>query len=577
MKKIISMAISVILALGIGAYADTDIYDEVESMIEAQAKASQQTDKKPARYLKHWPMFLEKIECESINIYNDTLNVHIGEGAVQLEAEAMPINSDEKELSFKSSDPQVLSIDENGMMESKSSAPGSVTVTVSCGDVSKDVEISLIKGVEGISLSRSDMLFYIDQPVTAKLEAVISPSDATNKNVIWSSENTAVASVSEDGTVTPVGTGSTNIVARTEDGGFEAKCIVYVQIYNIPVRAVFITNAVEAMRIGSQYALTSYLYPQNARDKTIEWHSSNPEVVTVDGNGNLNAVSEGMSVITVRATNGADDTFTISCVPDDGTPFEYKYISLPVEERIAQLSMPVFYKHYGISLSAAIDKQMGAGPTVFTTNASSASRSDVEKYINPHNFTSGYAKYQFLDLTVSNNMSAGSLNNYLQGKGVLEGKGEVFIEAARANGISEAYLAVHSVLESGNGTSELASGVVYNGVTVYNLFGIGAYDNNPVDGGAEYAFEHGWTSIDAAIYGGAQWISENYINNGQNTLYKMKWNPDNPATHQYATDVAWAIKQARTLKSLVETSQQEVQAFEVPVYSGQDEPAISWD
>ena len=132
------------------------------------------------------------------------------------------------------------------------------------------------------------------------------------------------------------------------------------------------------------------------------------------------------------------------------------------------------------------------------------------------------------------------------------------------------------MLESGNGSSQLASGVEYNGTTVYNLFGIGAYDEDPINGGAQYAYEQGWTSVDAAIYGGAEWISSNYINNGQNTLYEMKWNPENPATHQYATDVAWAVKQARTIKSLVEASGGSV-SFDVPVYSDRQEFAISWD
>lgn len=580
MKKLIIMFIIAAVSCSVCAFAENEnIYDEVENMINLEQESrleSEKENKKPRRYIKHLPLFFEEIDCEEINIYNAPLAVHLGgSNELKIDAEPMPVNTTEKTLTYKTSDASILSVDENGMIKALGT-PGTATVTISCGSVSREMEVNVVRGAESVSLSRTDMLFYIDRPITARLEAVISPADATNKNVKWTSENTAVASVSDDGIVTPIGTGTTNIVATTEDGGFTAKCIVYVQIYNIPVRASFITNAIEAMRINTQYKLTSYVYPQNARDKAVSWYSSNPEVVTVDSNGTLNAVSEGMSVITLRASNGAEDTFTISCVPDDGTPFEYKYISKSVDERIAELSMPVFYTHYNTSFSAAADAQMAAEPTVFTTNASAASRSDVEKYLNPQNFTTGYAKYQFLDLSVSNGISAASLNNYLSGKGALEGKGEVFLAAAKASGISEIYLAVHSALESGNGTSELASGIDYNGVTVYNLFGIGAYDNDPINGGAKYAFDKGWTSVDAAIYGGAEWISSNYINSGQNTLYKMKWNPEKPATHQYATDVAWAVKQARTIKSLVEAAGGEL-SFEVPVYSGQTEPSISWD
>lgn len=108
---------------------------------------------------------------------------------------------------------------------------------------------------------------------------------------------------------------------------------------------------------------------------------------------------------------------------------------------------------------------------------------------------------------------------------------------------------------------------------MYNLFGIGAVDKSPIDAGAEYAYKQGWTSVEKAIEGGAKWISENYINNskyGQNTLYKMRWNPEKPAEHQYATDIAWASKQAKSMSSMFEAFPTAKYKFEIPRYSGQE-------
>ena len=120
-----------------------------------------------------------------------------------------------------------------------------------------------------------------------------------------------------------------------------------------------------------------------------------------------------------------------------------------------------------------------------------------------------------------------TLDSYLSGKGVLDGQGAAFKSAAEANNISEVYLVIHSCLESGNGTSELASGIDYNGTTVYNLFGIGAVDSSPVESGARYAYEHGWTSIEKAIEGGADWISDNYINTNKILYIKCAGIPHN--------------------------------------------------
>ncbi|PTE75187.1 glucosaminidase domain-containing protein, partial [Staphylococcus gallinarum] len=157
-------------------------------------------------------------------------------------------------------------------------------------------------------------------------------------------------------------------------------------------------------------------------------------------------------------------------------------------------------------------------------------------------------KYQFLRLDKAQNINATDLNKLLVGKGILEGQGAAFSQAAKENNINEVYLISHALLETGNGTSTLANGgnVVNNKVVTnqptkyYNMFGIGAVDHDAVKQGFITAKNNGWDSVKKAIVGGAQFIASSYINQGQNTLYKMRWNPDNPGVHQYATDVAWA-------------------------------------
>ena len=150
------------------------------------------------------------------------------------------------------------------------------------------------------------------------------------------------------------------------------------------------------------------------------------------------------------------------------------------------------------------------------------------------------------------------------GKGILEGKGSAFIEAGRKHGINEIYLISHALLETGNGTSTLANGVKYNGVTVYNMFGYGAKGSFPIGCGEEYAYKQGWTTPEKAIIGGAAEIGKGYINVGQDTLYKMRWNPANPATHQYATDIGWAVKQVSRIKNLYDQLSNPLLHFDIP-------------
>ena len=205
-----------------------------------------------------------------------------------------------------------------------------------------------------------------------------------------------------------------------------------------------------------------------------------------------------------------------------------------------------------------------------------ASKEDVLYYLDPTNFLDdAQQRFQFLNLARVSGASATLLNDYLRGKGILRGHGQTFIEASLLHGVNDIYLLSHALLETGHGQSELANGVEVgkdkNGKlvlvtssnrknltdikTTYNMFGIGANDGVALRNGAIRAYEEGWFSPREAIIGGAGFIGNNYVKAGQNTLYKMRWNPaamalNNKASHQYATDVGWASKQTRIMYNL---------------------------
>ena len=184
-----------------------------------------------------------------------------------------------------------------------------------------------------------------------------------------------------------------------------------------------------------------------------------------------------------------------------------------------------------------------------------ATSSDTLAYLDP----TKNDMFQHLDLSSPVGATAAELNRYLKGKGILEGMGQAFVDAARKQSINELYLISHAVLETGNGTSNLAKGITVKGKKVYNMFGVNAFDNCPDTCGSQKAYDEGWDTPYKAIVGGAKFIGERYIHNEykQNTLYKMRWNPQGLnqygyATHQYATDIGWATKQLTNLKKLHE-------------------------
>ena len=182
----------------------------------------------------------------------------------------------------------------------------------------------------------------------------------------------------------------------------------------------------------------------------------------------------------------------------------------------------------------------------------------------------GEGIYQFLVLSGTTNVIPAEVNEkILKGKGILEGKADAFITAAQQFNINEIFLISLALHETKDGTSELANGVEYNGQIVYNMYGVGARDQDPVGLGAEYAYNHGWFTPEAAIIGGAEFAATNYIHHPlykQDTLYKMRWNPANPGAHQYATDIGWAAKQVRKIKELYDLCSSYILRFAIPRY-----------
>ena len=159
--------------------------------------------------------------------------------------------------------------------------------------------------VDGISLDNTSVSVAIGS--TTVVSATISPSNATNKNITWSSENTSIATV-KSGTITGVSAGITTIKAVTEDGGFEASCSV--SVYSVPVTGVSINHASISIQKGQSSSLIASVLPANASNKSVTWSSENTSLVTVTSSGTVNAIDIGKTNVKVTTADGG---FTASC------------------------------------------------------------------------------------------------------------------------------------------------------------------------------------------------------------------------------------------------------------------------
>ena len=167
-----------------------------------------------------------------------TATVYVG-GTSQLTPTVEPSNTNQT-ISWSSSNTAVATVS-NGVVTGLTAGTTEITastVSESGATLSAkcNVTVSTIS-VTGVTLSNSTLEIGIGS--SKVINATVSPTNASNKNVTWSTNNSKVATVSE-GTITAVAVGTATITATTVDGGYKATCSITVTEQSLPRRTVMI-------------------------------------------------------------------------------------------------------------------------------------------------------------------------------------------------------------------------------------------------------------------------------------------------------------------------------------------------
>lgn len=570
---IFAMLLVVLGIIGLSVYKSVETYND-----------GQHATKDTRKFVTRFPLDIGSFFTEFdppagifLSWYDYTIKLGEEDGTEQLNGVIYPITLADRTLTYESSNTDIAEVDGEGRITAKN--PGSVEITVSndyTGETAKAF-LQVTQPVTGFFLQKSTIKLYTTD-MGVRLASVITPDNASNTAVQWYSKDPDIVAVDQTGRLKPVNTGMTEVVAKTTDGGFTAKCFVNVVNEIIKAESVTIQNKenITLEKGGTWLAAVSVL-PSNAKNKSVEWSSSDESVATVSKTGKVTAVNGGKAIITAKSPDGPSDTVEITVNSTVSGSGDNMFSMNPTYASEGGVN----YTTYSMTLQEMAELQMTLNPPPKYNDGNGSGYATLEEtmeYLDPNEYCMDAYKYQFMDLSHYSGVSEEALNSYLENKGILRGQAAAFIEAAKTYNVNEIYLVAHACLETGNGTSQLATGVEVNGVTVYNMFGIAAYDNSALSSGSQKAYKEGWTTPAAAIMGGAKWISEYYINSSdgrQNTLYKMRWNPDNPGEHMYATDIGWAVKQAIIIERMVDLFPEASISYEIPVYSGSNAAVIT--
>lgn len=220
----------------------------------------------------------------------------------QLTATIYPETATDKTVTWSSSNPEVTTVDATGKVTAISI--GETIVTASCGAVKASCNIKVEPtAIQSISLSPSNWSGFDGESFT--ISASISPVNATDKTLEWTSSDESIAVVDNNGNVNIVGIGECIItVAATDGSGVTGTCAVTVN--PILVESVSLDPAEWSGMENSQFRITATVLPENATDKTLEWTSSDDMIATVDDTGLVYVQKEGSCIISVKTTDGSD-------------------------------------------------------------------------------------------------------------------------------------------------------------------------------------------------------------------------------------------------------------------------------
>ena len=236
------------------------------------------------------------ITVTSVTLDKTSLSMKAGDTET-LKATVNPTDATDKTITWMSSDVSVVTVSE-GKLTAKDS--GTATITAKAGNCTADCTVTVSVDVESVSLDITTLSLSVGESAT--LTATVKPDNASDKNVVWTSSDNSVATVS-NGRVTAVKAGTTTVKATC--GGKTAECVVTV---TVPTGSITLNKTVLSLSVGESATLTATVKPDNATDKNVVWTSSDNSVATVS-NGKVTAVKAGTA--TVKATCGGK---TAECV-----------------------------------------------------------------------------------------------------------------------------------------------------------------------------------------------------------------------------------------------------------------------
>lgn len=263
------------------------------------------------------------IPVNGISLNKSNLNLTIN-SSEKLTSNVSPSNASNKDVTWRSSNNSVATVDSNGKITAKKI--GTTIITVSSSGYTSTCTVNVVDTIElkGITINKTTLRLKEKNSETLKI--TFNPSNATNKKITWKSSNSNIATVDNNGTVKAIKPGSATITAVSNDGGYVATSKVTVEALSKKVTGVSLDKKEIQLVAGEEGTLKATINPSYAENKNIKWESSNEKVATVK-DGVISAKRKGTAEIKVITEDGEKEAIckvTVTSPPIKSISFKEK-------------------------------------------------------------------------------------------------------------------------------------------------------------------------------------------------------------------------------------------------------------
>lgn len=243
----------------------------------------------------------EKVPVTGITLDQENISFSDIGASVQLTATILPTDADNQKVIWKSSDTSVATV-KDGKVTCKDYGTAIITATSEEGEYVATCNVTATRKIvlpSSITLDRKEATIKVGEATT--LKANVLPVDADDKTIVWSSENSDIASVTNDGVVTGMKAGTTKIIVTTNANGLKDECILTVLQ---PATGITLDRQdISFANIGENVQLTANVLPEDASNKNVSWASSDTKVAIVS-NGKVVCTGYGTAVISAVTEDG---------------------------------------------------------------------------------------------------------------------------------------------------------------------------------------------------------------------------------------------------------------------------------